>query len=67
MKLRTRRNDGRDILSSLFFFTLVTVPPQKPNIIDDQGIPVSTVAGPYEEGGVMKLHCYVFGGKLYFL
>ncbi|EFN65211.1 V-set and immunoglobulin domain-containing protein 1 [Camponotus floridanus] len=40
----------------------VIVPPQKPNIIDEQGNAVTTVAGPYEEGGDMRLHCYVWGG-----
>ncbi|XP_070156346.1 nephrin isoform X4 [Polyergus mexicanus] len=37
--------------------------PNKPNIIDEEGKTVSTVAGPYEEGGDMKLHCYVYGGR----
>ncbi|XP_076233965.1 neural cell adhesion molecule 2 [Calliopsis andreniformis] len=41
----------------------VIVPPQKPNIIDEHGKTVSTDAGPYEEGGDMKLQCLVSGGR----
>ncbi|XP_071453565.1 nephrin-like [Hetaerina americana] len=41
----------------------VIVPPQKPNILDDRGNEVSAVAGPYEEGGEMKLTCIVSGGR----
>ncbi|XP_076667647.1 nephrin isoform X2 [Andrena cerasifolii] len=41
----------------------VIVPPQKPNIIDEHGKTIPTVAGPYEEGGDMKLQCLVSGGR----
>ncbi|XP_020288748.1 synaptogenesis protein syg-1-like isoform X2 [Pseudomyrmex gracilis] len=41
----------------------VIEPPQKPNIIDEQGSPVGSVAGPYEEGGDMRLQCLVSGGR----
>ncbi|CAH1104103.1 unnamed protein product [Psylliodes chrysocephalus] len=41
----------------------VVVPPQKPTIIDDNGKEVPTLAGPYEEGGDMKLTCIVTGGN----
>ncbi|KZC13410.1 Nephrin [Dufourea novaeangliae] len=41
----------------------VIVPPHKPNIIDEHGKTVPTVAGPYEEGGDMKLQCLVTGGR----
>ncbi|XP_076183967.1 nephrin isoform X3 [Ptiloglossa arizonensis] len=41
----------------------VIVPPQEPNIIDEHGKTVTTVAGPYEDGGVMKLQCLVSGGR----
>ncbi|XP_031843590.1 neural cell adhesion molecule 2 isoform X1 [Nomia melanderi] len=41
----------------------VIVPPDKPNIIDEHGKTVPTVAGPYEEGGDMKLQCLVTGGR----
>ncbi|XP_076394781.1 nephrin isoform X1 [Megachile rotundata] len=41
----------------------VIVPPHKPNIIDAYGKTVSTIAGPYEEGGDMKLQCLVTGGR----
>ncbi|XP_017787321.1 PREDICTED: synaptogenesis protein syg-2 isoform X2 [Nicrophorus vespilloides] len=41
----------------------VIVPPQKPKIIDEKGKEIETVAGPYEEGGDMKLTCIVTGGK----
>jgi len=43
------------------------VPPHKPNIIDEHGKTVSKVAGPYEEGGDMRLQCLVSGGESYFL
>lgn len=60
---------SRQLLTfNLFFFPLaVTVPPQKPNIIDERGKTVPAVAGPYEEGGDMRLQCLVSGGKSYFL
>lgn len=41
----------------------VIVPPQKPNIIDERGKTVPEVAGPYEEGGDMRLQCLVSGGR----
>ncbi|KAG7202911.1 hypothetical protein KM043_010052 [Ampulex compressa] len=41
----------------------VIVPPHKPNIIDEHGKTVATVAGPYEEGGSMRLQCLVSGGR----
>ncbi|XP_017756216.1 PREDICTED: uncharacterized protein LOC108547976 [Eufriesea mexicana] len=41
----------------------VIVPPNKPSIIDEQGTSVPTVAGPYEEGGEIKLKCRVSGGQ----
>ncbi|XP_011350473.1 nephrin isoform X1 [Ooceraea biroi] len=41
----------------------VIVPPDKPNIIDEHGQPVPKVAGPYEEGGDMRLQCFVHGGR----
>lgn len=44
----------------------VTVPPHKPNIIDENGNAVPAVAGPYEEGGDMRLQCLVSGGEPYF-
>lgn len=44
----------------------VAVPPHKPNIIDEHGKAVPAVAGPYEEGGDMRLQCLVSGGKPYF-
>ncbi|CAD1468889.1 unnamed protein product, partial [Heterotrigona itama] len=42
---------------------IVIVPPHKPNIIDEHGTTVTAVAGPYEEGGDMKLQCLVSGGR----
>lgn len=45
----------------LLFFS---VPPQRPTIIDEKGKEVPSVAGPYEEGGDMKLTCIVSGGEL---
>lgn len=47
----------------MHYFTYFTVPPQKPTIIDERGKEVPLVAGPYEEGGDMKLTCIVTGGK----
>ncbi|XP_032679433.1 synaptogenesis protein syg-2-like isoform X2 [Odontomachus brunneus] len=41
----------------------VIVPPHKPNIIDEHGNAVPAVAGPYEEGGDMRLQCLVSGGR----
>ncbi|XP_015588753.1 synaptogenesis protein syg-2 isoform X3 [Cephus cinctus] len=41
----------------------VVVPPHKPNIIDERGKTVPTVAGPYEEDGDMRLTCLVSGGR----
>ncbi|KAF5301892.1 hypothetical protein FQA39_LY10547 [Lamprigera yunnana] len=41
----------------------VIVPPQKPTIIDEKGKEVVSVAGPYDEGGDVKLTCIVSGGK----
>ncbi|XP_011151736.1 synaptogenesis protein syg-2 isoform X2 [Harpegnathos saltator] len=41
----------------------VIVPPHKPNIIDEHGKAVPAVAGPYEEGGDMRLQCLVSGGR----
>ncbi|XP_048266603.1 carcinoembryonic antigen-related cell adhesion molecule 5 isoform X2 [Bombus terrestris] len=41
---------------------MVIVPPHKPNIIDERGT-VPAVAGPYEEGGDMKLQCLVSGDE----
>lgn len=46
-----------------FFFYLFAVPPQKPKIFDEKGKEVPSVAGPYEEGGDMRLTCFVTGGK----
>nr|XP_050852390.1 synaptogenesis protein syg-2-like isoform X2 [Vespula vulgaris] len=48
--------------NSRIYLTII-VPPHKPNIIDERGKTVSTVAGPYEEGGDMKLTCLVSGGR----
>ncbi|XP_025835204.1 synaptogenesis protein syg-2 [Agrilus planipennis] len=42
---------------------LVVVPPQQPKIIDEKGNTVRGMAGPYEEGGDVKLTCIVTGGK----
>ncbi|XP_030763465.1 LOW QUALITY PROTEIN: nephrin-like [Sitophilus oryzae] len=41
----------------------VIVPPNKPKIYDVNGTEVGDHAGPYEEGGDMKLQCVVSGGK----
>ncbi|XP_034941315.1 nephrin-like isoform X2 [Chelonus insularis] len=41
----------------------VIIPPHKPNIIDEHGKTVSTIAGAYEEGGDMRLTCLVSGGR----
>lgn len=41
----------------------VPVPPQKPNIVDERGKEVQSVAGPYEEGAELKLTCIVSGGE----
>ncbi|XP_031784587.1 synaptogenesis protein syg-2 isoform X2 [Nasonia vitripennis] len=41
----------------------VIIPPVKPNIIDEQGKPVQSEAGPYVEGGDMRLTCLVTGGR----
>ncbi|XP_023288397.1 nephrin [Orussus abietinus] len=41
----------------------VIVPPRTPNIIDEHGKTVTGEAGPYEEGGDMKLTCLVSGGR----
>lgn len=48
---------------NIFRFLLLAVPPQKPTIIDEKGKEVPSVAGPYDEGGDMKLTCIVTGGK----
>ncbi|XP_063991913.1 synaptogenesis protein syg-2-like isoform X7 [Diachasmimorpha longicaudata] len=48
--------------NSKIYLTII-VPPHKPNIIDEHGKTVSTVAGPYEEGGSMRLTCLVSGGR----
>ncbi|XP_051153256.1 synaptogenesis protein syg-2 isoform X2 [Leptopilina boulardi] len=42
---------------------VIIVPPHKPNIIDEYGKTVPTVAGPYQEGGNMELKCLVSGGR----
>lgn len=41
----------------------VSVPPQKPNIVDERGKEVLSIAGPYEEGAELKLTCIVSGGE----
>lgn len=43
---------------------MFSVPPEKPRILDHKGQEVTHIAGPYEEGGDMKLTCIVTGGKL---
>lgn len=52
------------ILHIIIFFFLITVPPHKPNIVDEHGNTVTTVAGVYKEGSNMRLTCLVSGGKL---
>ncbi|XP_054259110.1 synaptogenesis protein syg-2-like [Macrosteles quadrilineatus] len=42
---------------------IVTVPPEKPYIIDDRGKEIQELAGPYEEGSEMNLRCIVKGGQ----
>ncbi|XP_046659110.1 LOW QUALITY PROTEIN: nephrin-like [Homalodisca vitripennis] len=42
---------------------VVTVPPNKPYIIDDRGKEIQELAGPYEEGSEMNLRCIVSGGQ----
>lgn len=51
-----------NIFNKNVLFSYITVPPHKPNIIDERGT-VPAVAGPYEEGGDMKLQCLVSGGE----
>ncbi|XP_022914013.2 nephrin isoform X1 [Onthophagus taurus] len=41
----------------------VIVPPEKPSIYDEKGNKVLSTAGPYDEGGDVKLTCIVTGGK----
>lgn len=41
----------------------ISVPPHKPNIIDEHGTIVQTITGPYEENEDMKLQCLVSGGE----
>ncbi|XP_023316784.1 nephrin isoform X1 [Trichogramma pretiosum] len=41
----------------------IIIPPARPNIINEQGKTVGTLAGPYVEGGDMKLSCSVSGGR----
>ena len=43
-----------------------TVPPQKIRIIEDNR-QVSSVIGPYDEGGQLSLNCIVSGGKHWML
>ncbi|KAK9753158.1 GMC oxidoreductase [Popillia japonica] len=50
---------------NIFRFLLLAVPPQKPTIIDEKGKEVPSVAGPYDEGGDMKLTCIVTGESSY--
>lgn len=46
-----------------YFRVYISVPPHKPNIIDEHGTIVQTVTGPYEENEDMKLQCLVSGGE----
>ncbi|CAB0033445.1 unnamed protein product, partial [Trichogramma brassicae] len=41
----------------------IIIPPARPNIVNEQGKTVGTLAGPYVEGGDMKLSCSVSGGR----
>ncbi|XP_049786325.1 nephrin-like [Schistocerca cancellata] len=41
----------------------VVVPPQRPTIFDELGRELVDRAGPYEEGGQMRLTCIVTGGR----
>ncbi|KAJ8673521.1 hypothetical protein QAD02_004783, partial [Eretmocerus hayati] len=41
----------------------IIIPPEKPNIINEKRIPIESTAGPYDEGGSMKLTCLVSGGQ----
>lgn len=43
------------------------MPPSAPTIIDENRKEVGQFAGPYEEGGDMKLNCIVTGGKILIL
>lgn len=43
------------------------MPPSAPTIIDENSKEVGQFAGPYEEGGDMKLNCIVTGGKVLIL
>ncbi|KAF5301898.1 hypothetical protein FQA39_LY10553 [Lamprigera yunnana] len=45
-----------------YSYTFRAIPPQKPTIIDEKGKEVVSVAGPYDEGGDVKLTCIVSGG-----
>ncbi|XP_011503617.1 PREDICTED: nephrin [Ceratosolen solmsi marchali] len=42
---------------------MARIPPNKPNIINEDGNNVGSKAGPYTEGGDMKLTCLVSGGR----
>ncbi|KAI5740407.1 hypothetical protein M8J76_003529 [Diaphorina citri] len=41
----------------------VIIPPQKPIIFSEEGLEVTDVAGPYEEGQRVSLTCVVTGGR----
>lgn len=45
------------------YYLQVIIPPQKPVIFSEEGLEVSNVAGPYEEGQRVSLTCVVAGGR----
>ncbi|KAK0182606.1 hypothetical protein PV327_000726 [Microctonus hyperodae] len=53
---------GSPTRNSKIHLTII-IPPHKPNIVDEHGNTVTTVAGVYKEGSNMRLTCLVSGGR----
>lgn len=47
----------------ILLLCLLTVPSEKPVILNSDGRPITSIAGPYIEGSDAKLICRVHGGK----
>lgn len=60
---KTEEKCNQSLTWYFLFFLYISVPPHKPNIIDEHGTIVQTVTGPYEENEDMKLQCLVSGGE----
>uniref|UniRef100_T1HAH0 Ig-like domain-containing protein n=1 Tax=Rhodnius prolixus TaxID=13249 RepID=T1HAH0_RHOPR len=50
-------------MTAITYSSTVSVPSEKPRIVDERGKTLSAVAGPYEEGSSMSLTCVVSGGR----